>query len=346
MQPRGILPPRGIISYSHVPSYCHVSCAQAPLPRSTALLDVPDVALLPQRRVGLHLAPLHLALLPRDPQLVQPLVLLLALHLQAAADDAAVGRLQRRLQEERLLPPVRRAVRVRRRGKLHRGLVGAGGAALEGDVEPAGEGAHLRGGRARALDHAQLERQVQALHLVQGHGEQVKLLQGVRLPQQLARVDVHPRGGVEEELALLQLERLGQRRHVHPVVVARVVHKLVPPAARVLKISVLLRAGAGADGRNVHLSVAGEHRARVLQPPVSRHDDGVEHGLAQEEVPHPLGDDHVHLLRQLHLLHRALDHLDDVLQPVCLDQLARVDRHVGCLHCVHLLGTSLRGPDG
>lgn len=48
------------------------------------------------------------------------------------------------------------------------------------------------------------------------------------------------------------------------------------------------------------------------QPLVPSVQHGVEHGLVEEAVTHPLADDDVHLLhRQLHLLHFALKYGDD-----------------------------------
>lgn len=44
------------------------------------------------------------------------------------------------------------------------------------------------------------------------------------------------------------------------------------------------------------------------QPLVPGEDDGVQHGLVEEAVAHPLRDDDVHLFhRELHLLHLALE---------------------------------------
>lgn len=52
--------------------------------------------------------------------------------------------------------------------------------------------------------------------------------------------------------------------------------------------------------------------APPYQPLVPGEDDGVEHGLVEEAVTHPLRDDNVHLLhRQLHLLHLALEDGND-----------------------------------
>lgn len=50
----------------------------------------------------------------------------------------------------------------------------------------------------------------------------------------------------------------------------------------------------------------------AYQPLVPGEDDGVEHGLVEEAVAHPLRDNNVHLLHgQLHLLHLALEDGND-----------------------------------
>lgn len=52
--------------------------------------------------------------------------------------------------------------------------------------------------------------------------------------------------------------------------------------------------------------------AASYQPLVPGEDDGVEHGLVEEAIAHPLRDDNVHLLHgQLHLLHLALEDGND-----------------------------------
>eukprot|EP00955_Chlamydomonas_euryale_P098030 365122-Chlamydomonas_euryale.AAC.29 len=68
------------------------------------------------------------------------------------------------------------------------------------------------------------------------------------------------------------------------------------------------------DRRHVHVRVAGVHGTAGLEELVTRNDDRIEHRLAQQEVAHPLGDDHVDLLGQLNALDRALDNLDHIVQ--------------------------------
>ena len=69
-------------------------------------------------------------------------------------------------------------------------------------------------------------------------------------------------------------------------------------------------------------------------------------GSALPVAPHPFGDDDVDLLRQLDLLHVALDHGDRVLEAVLADQPARLLRHARRLDGVHTFGACHCGPDG
>lgn len=48
--------------------------------------------------------------------------------------------------------------------------------------------------------------------------------------------------------------------------------------------------------------------ATSYQPLVPGKDDGVEHGLIEQAIAHPLGDDDVHFFdRKLHLLHLSFE---------------------------------------
>ena len=61
-----------------------------------------------------------------------------------------------------------------------------------------------------------------------------------------------------------------------------------------------------------------------------------QHSLVEQHVPHGLGDDHVHLLRQLNLLNLAIKKLDHVINFVGSDQHAGVDSYAARLYSVHL----------
>jgi hypothetical protein len=79
-----------------------------------------------------------------------------------------------------------------------------------------------------------------------------------------------------------------------------------------LEVSDALLRNVRADGREVHVGVAGVHGASGLEELVACNQHRVQHGLTQQEVAHPLRDDDVDLLRQLNRLDGALDDLDHV----------------------------------
>jgi hypothetical protein len=65
------------------------------------------------------------------------------------------------------------------------------------------------------------------------------------------------------------------------------------------------------DRGNVDARLVGEEEAIRLEILVPGKEDGVEHGLVEEEVTHPLGDDDIKLLDgELDLLELALDEGD------------------------------------
>lgn len=104
------------------------------------------------------------------------------------------------------------------------------------------------------------------------------------------------------------------------------------------------------------------YQATVREPLVSCKDDRVEHGLVEEEVAHPLGDDDVHLGdRELDLLDLGLDDCDLISPTVhlynllglwessddwCHDILwTYVFRDVGVVDPVDVLGAGLGAED-
>ena len=89
-----------------------------------------------------------------------------------------------------------------------------------------------------------------------------------------------------------------------------------------------------------------EHGAAWLEPRVARGEHRVEHRLAEEIIAHPFGEDHVDLLRQLDLLHVALEHDDDVLHAILLHEPPSVLRHARRLHRVDTPSAGHTGPDG
>ena len=74
---------------------------------------------------------------------------------------------------------------------------------------------------------------------------------------------------------------------------------------------------------------------------VARVHHGGQHAFEEQRVAHPLGDDAIHLLRDVlvrDLLHPRVDHLDDVFEAVVLDEPLGVPRDPGRVHGVHLPG--------
>ena len=98
------------------------------------------------------------------------------------------------------------------------------------------------------------------------------------------------------------------------------------------------------DAHKVHFGPVGEHEAVRLEPLVPCVEDSVEHAFVEQEVTHPLGDNDVDLVhRQVDLLDLAFDYCDLVREPVVLDYLPRLDRDVGRVHTVHVLGPGSAG---
>mmetsp|Transcript_11160 Transcript_11160/g.26818 ORF Transcript_11160/g.26818 Transcript_11160/m.26818 type:complete len:312 (-) Transcript_11160:31-966(-) len=146
----------------------------------------------------------------------------------------------------------------------------------------------------------------------------------------------------------------------HAVVFLGAVYKIVPFVQGILVVIFLFVACRLVSNRCHQDSAVGrEHQSGVLpQIPVSSNQDGIQHRLADQHVPHPFANDHVHYLlvlsvpesvflqRQFDPLNCALNDRDDVCYAIGLDQFARVVCHVGIFDCVHFLCSGLRGPDG
>ena len=81
-----------------------------------------------------------------------------------------------------------------------------------------------------------------------------------------------------------------------------------------MEISDPLLGAMSLDRGQVHVCMARVHCTPGLEELVSSHEDRVEHGLAEEEVTHPLADDDVDLFGDLNALDGALDDLNHVRQ--------------------------------
>lgn len=96
---------------------------------------------------------------------------------------------------------------------------------------------------------------------------------------------------------------------------------------------------AGEDG-----GLVGEDEAVLVEVSVAGVQDGVEHGLVEQEVTHPLGDDDVDLGEgQLDLLHLSLDQGDLVGQTVLGDNLLGLEDDGRHVNTNDVLGAGLGG---
>lgn len=111
-----------------------------------------------------------------------------------------------------------------------------------------------------------------------------------------------------------------------------------------LTVDLLLLVVAILDTGDKDGGLVGEDQTALLEVAVTGPQNSVQHGLVEQEVAHPLGDDDVDLGEgENNLLHLALQESDLVAQAVDLDNLlGLVDdgRHV---NSDNVLGTSLCG---
>jgi hypothetical protein len=111
-----------------------------------------------------------------------------------------------------------------------------------------------------------------------------------------------------------------------------------------LTVDLLLLVVAILDTGNKDGGLVGENETTLDEVAVTGPEDGIQHGLVEQEVAHPLGDDNVDLGEgENNLLHLALQESDLVAQTVDLDNLlglANDGRHV---NTNNVLGASLCG---
>lgn len=100
----------------------------------------------------------------------------------------------------------------------------------------------------------------------------------------------------------------------------------------VLTSNLLVLVVAILDTGNKDSGLVGEDQTVLVQVAVAGVENGVQHGLVQKKVAHPLGDDNVDLGEgDLDLLHLALNQGDLVLHAVDLDNFAGLEddgRHI------------------
>mmetsp|Transcript_19000 Transcript_19000/g.32707 ORF Transcript_19000/g.32707 Transcript_19000/m.32707 type:complete len:349 (+) Transcript_19000:523-1569(+) len=191
---------------------------------------------------------------------------------------------------------------------------GAGG--LEGDVEVGEEGGEGAGG-----PDGELKRRAE-LGVGDLHGLHVEHLENGGRAQCAV-------GGVGVDLGLGQEVAL-HARHVEAV-------HLVPEPQRIVL-------GVGSNGEHEHSREVGHHGASRGEEAVAGNEDAVEHALVEEEVAHPLGHNHLHVVDgQVDLLDLAADAGDDVLECVEGDHLLRDLDDVAAVHGVHMPRPGPRG---
>lgn len=118
-------------------------------------------------------------------------------------------------------------------------------------------------------------------------------------------------------------------------------HPIGEPTANLVLLVVAVLNTSHEDG-----GLVGENEtlAVLAEVAVTGPKDGVKHGLVEEEVSHPLGDDDVDLgERQLDLLHLALQKGDLVRQTVHLNDLPGLDNDGGHVDADNVLCASLGG---
>eukprot|EP00636_Phaeomonas_parva_P000135 CAMPEP_0118867778 /NCGR_PEP_ID=MMETSP1163-20130328/11251_1 /TAXON_ID=124430 /ORGANISM="Phaeomonas parva, Strain CCMP2877" /LENGTH=1045 /DNA_ID=CAMNT_0006802227 /DNA_START=145 /DNA_END=3281 /DNA_ORIENTATION=+ len=169
------------------------------------------------------------------------------------------------------------------------------------------------------------------VQVLDGAGHEVQLQDGHGVGEHARALDrVHKR--------LKQREVL-DGRHVKAVDVVPVVDLLI----HVLAVF---------DAANVERSGIGQQQPVVDEPAIPGVDDGVQHGLIEQEVPHPLADDAVHLgdpVRQLvvrDLLALLLQHRNLVRKAVRGDDLPRLVSDAAALNGNHVRRAGARGEHG
>lgn len=73
---------------------------------------------------------------------------------------------------------------------------------------------------------------------------------------------------------------------------------------------------------NIHGGLIGEDQTTGVEVGVTGVENGIQHGLVEKEVTHPLGDDDINLgERKVNFLHLALEKSDLIGQSVDIDNL-------------------------
>eukprot|EP00760_Papus_ankaliazontas_P028252 PhM_4_TR359/c0_g1_i3/m.71426 len=97
------------------------------------------------------------------------------------------------------------------------------------------------------------------------------------------------------------------------------------------------------DAGDEHLGFVGEKLYIRGTELVAGHQHGVQHGLVDEEVAHPLRDDDIDLLGHIDLLELSVENRDDIVKLVLLDDLPGLVSNGAALNSVNLAGASAGG---
>mmetsp|Transcript_35080 Transcript_35080/g.79572 ORF Transcript_35080/g.79572 Transcript_35080/m.79572 type:complete len:222 (+) Transcript_35080:965-1630(+) len=134
----------------------------------------------------------------------------------------------------------------------------------------------------------------------------------------LRRWNLIPLCRLQQIVKLLTRERFPETLHVKIVLVRHILLEISPRLKLELVLVETRIINLGAKRRHVKLRMGWEHRTAWSEPLVSCDDDGVKHRLTEQEIPHPLRYDNVHLLGQRLLLHVAFQHTYNLLHTILL----------------------------
>lgn len=134
------------------------------------------------------------------------------------------------------------------------------------------------------------------------------------------------------------VDGVDDRFRQHPLLHAFHAHSIdtVPVVELLLVVSLVV------DHRHVHPRLVGHHQSPLSQPFIPCIQDRVEHGLIEQEITHPLGDDYVNFLdRQFDFFDQAVDYGDFICQVVLLDDISAMEVYVGLFYAVDVLCSAL-----
>lgn len=101
------------------------------------------------------------------------------------------------------------------------------------------------------------------------------------------------------------------------------------------------------NGSHIHGGLVGEDLAILSEVGVTSVQNGVQHGLVEKEVTHPLGDDDINLGEgELDLLHLALEESNLVTEAIDSNNLLGLLNNRRHIDTDHMLGTGTGSEPG